>query len=368
MKHTTYILGAGCSHYAGLPLQSNFTKELLAARDFGPGPSRAMVRYLDRFVHRVFDHAKNADAKSWPELEDIFTCIDLAANTGHHLGREYPPAELRTVRRVLIARTARMLHQAYSSAKNRKTSQLAQLRHFLDAIDLADSYFVSLNWDVSLEAVLEESRKGSSISYGQGIYRARLPEGDRVIEVLKGDGDPVVEVTKMHGSVNWLYCDCCRRAFWFAASEVPDIADQLLTQEEWRQIRPNGKSKPRWSCPRCTGVELGTRIATFSYRKALDFPMFQRSWLRAEEALRRSSRWVFIGYSLPGADYEFKQLLKRVEVSKPRRPTILTVTGGRPEMAAKTRLNYEKFFGKSVKLGQTFFDDGLTKRVVSRIA
>src|SRR5258708_30699493 len=104
MNRTAYILGAGFSHYAGLPLQSDFTKELLAARDYGSGPSRAMVGYLDRFVHDVFHHAKEADAAYWPQLEDVFTCIDLAANSGHHLGPSYSPAELRTVRRVLIAR------------------------------------------------------------------------------------------------------------------------------------------------------------------------------------------------------------------------------------------------------------------------
>jgi hypothetical protein len=60
MKRTAYILGAGFSHYAGLPLQADFTKELLAARDFGSGPSRALVRYLDEFVNRVFDRSKNA--------------------------------------------------------------------------------------------------------------------------------------------------------------------------------------------------------------------------------------------------------------------------------------------------------------------
>jgi hypothetical protein len=368
MKHTAYILGAGFSHYAGLPLQAEFTKELLAARNFGPGPSRAMVKYLDKFVQRVFDHAKNADAESWPELEDIFTCIDLAANTGHHLGHVYPAAELRTVRRVLIARIMRMLHQRYSSAKHKKTRDFAKLRHFLKSVDLNDSYFVSLNWDVSLEAVLQECWKDSSISYGHGIYRASFPDASDVIEIIKESGGFRVEVTKMHGSVNWLYCDCCRRAYWFPASDVPRIADQILTEKEWSHIRPSGTSMPRRHCIRCPDVELGTRIATFSYRKALEFPMFQRSWLRAEESLRRSSRWVFIGYSLPGADYEFKQLLKRVEVSKQRRPSILAVTGGTKEMATKARLNYEKFFGQGIREGETFFADGLTREVVSRIA
>jgi hypothetical protein len=368
MDRTAYILGAGFSHYAGLPLQAEFTKELLAARDFGSGPSRAMVTYLDRFVHRVFDHSKNANAKYWPELEDIFTCIDLAANTGHHLGTLYSSAELRTVRRVLIARIMRMLHRKYSSAKKKGTSDLQLMTDFVKSVRLDRSYFISLNWDVSLEAVIEDIRGGYSISYGHGIYPARFCDDVQLIETTKMVNGPVANIIKMHGSVNWLYCDCCRRVFWFPAADVLRIADQILTDKEWKEIRPGVKPKPRRECNRCSGVALGTRIATFSYRKALEFPMFQISWLRAEEALRRSSRWVFVGYSLPGADYEFKQLLKRVELSRRNRPTILAVSGGTPEATDKTLLNYKRFFGPSIKKGQTFFVDGLTKEVTKQIA
>jgi hypothetical protein len=44
--------------------------------------------------------------------------------------------------------------------------------------------------------------------------------------------------------------------------------------------------------------------------------MFERSWLSAERLLRQAKKWVFIGYSLPAADYEFKHLLKRVQLSR----------------------------------------------------
>src|SRR5512133_1574205 len=80
-------------------------------------------------------------------------------------------------------------------------------------------------------------------------------------------------------------------------------------------MRPTKASKTYRICCYCNQVELSTRIATFSYQKALDFPMFQRSWLLAERKLRNSGRWVFIGYSLPAADFEFKHLLKRVELA-----------------------------------------------------
>ena len=77
-----FIVGAGFSSYAGLPLQSNFTESLLEARSMR-GQSRIIVDFLSKFVHAAFDHAEKAGAKWWPELEDIFTCVDMSANAGH---------------------------------------------------------------------------------------------------------------------------------------------------------------------------------------------------------------------------------------------------------------------------------------------
>jgi len=111
MIDSLYILGAGFSNNPGVPLQRHFTDALLEAATYSrPGPSRTLTWYLNAFVADVFGHTGVADA--WPELEDIFTCIDLAANTGHHLG-EYSPADLRTVRWALISRIIRMLGQHF---------------------------------------------------------------------------------------------------------------------------------------------------------------------------------------------------------------------------------------------------------------
>ena len=110
-----------------------------------------------------------------------------------------------------------------------------------------------------------------------------------------------------------------------------------------------------YKCPKCLASALGTRFATFSYRKALDFPMHERSWDSAEKLLWDAKTWVFIGYSLPAADYEFKLLLKRVQLSRPTPPDIVLITGG--SSANETVLSYKKFFRpRSGKV----FKDGLT--------
>lgn len=106
-------------------------------------------------------------------------------------------------------------------------------------------------------------------------------------------------------------------------------------------------------------------MATFSFRKALDFPMFRQSWVTAEQKLRHSGRWVFIGYSLPAADYEFKHLLKRVELARAKQPKIIVVSGGTD--SERTLRNYSGLFGRLITDGKTFFRDGLTKDTIDLI-
>jgi hypothetical protein len=362
---TAYIVGAGLSYYAGLPLQSDFTKKLLAARDFDEGPSQAMVAHLDKFVHKVFHLPTDAEPSQWPELEDIFTFIDLSANTGHHLGREYSPRDLRRMRRVLIARTIRMLQQSYKKAKRSSDQKWVQIVNFVKKLNVIDSRFISLNWDTSLESIILENHKECQLSYGKSI-RPAMFQGETEIETLPAESWPEIQLSKMHGSMNWLYCDNCRRIFWFSPTDTLKVADQIIRKDEWRKIDPEFKSKKARHCCFC-GVELGTRIATFSYRKALDFRMFQRSWERADRHLRDSERWVFIGYSLPGADFEFKYLLKRVELARTKRPEIIIVSGGTEEATSRTLKNYQGIFGSRIKDGVTFHRNGLDAVTIRQI-
>ena len=104
------VAGAGFSFNAGLPLASNFSKVLLNLNKLRlDGPSANHVRFLRGFVDKVFGEGENIPPEEWPELEDIFTLVDLSANTGHHLGRIYSASDLRVVRRAIIVRMIRMV-------------------------------------------------------------------------------------------------------------------------------------------------------------------------------------------------------------------------------------------------------------------
>lgn len=399
---TIIIVGAGFSHHAGLPLTAGFTEAMLEAREYESGPSRIMVDFLSKFIHDAFDHSVKASAKRWPDLEDIFTCVDLAANSGHHLGSTLSPGDLRTVRRAMLSRIIRMLDHKYESGRKKKGMEWRRLDDFFGCIDSRSVGFISMNWDTVIERKLQLNRPELLIDYGCDALPAGIPEPPnpddflhskraflkerkkrQIIEVplapTEQQGEKTV-VAKIHGSINWLYCDNCRRLFWFHPDQCKRIADQLLKEDDLRRIGmllgrkktyvdttiKNLGERTQVKCP-CAGiVPLGTRIATFSYRKALDFPMFQKSWFAAEELLRSARKWVFIGYSLPAADFEFKYLLKRIQLSRTTQPEFVVVSGGNPRDIRRTYDNYRKFFGRSIRK-PGFFSSGLTQDAVTAI-
>jgi hypothetical protein len=343
-----FITGAGLSSNAGLPLQRKFATALLKAHSFAKrGPSKLIVSFLCEFVTNVFGLRDATNADNWPELEDLFTVIDLSANTGHHLGRKYTPSKLRTVRRALIVRIIRMLSQHYGKARRRRGEDWRLLESFFSSLDLSRVGFVSLNWDTVIEQQILGNEPDVTFDYGCDARPAALDEEGELVKLREPrPGAVLVPLLKLHGSTNWLYCDNCRRLYWFRPAQEVKVSDQLLHSRDWRYIDPDRKHRlGKCKCFFCK-ADLGTRLATFSYTKALDFPMFQRSWFSAENLLMHAKNWIFFGYSLPPADYEFKYLLKRCQLARNDRPQIMVVTAG--DAAQTTISRYRQFFGQDV--------------------
>jgi NAD-dependent SIR2 family protein deacetylase len=367
---TVFIVGAGFSFYAGLPLTTEFTEALLDLKLKGDKRSEELVQFLRKFVGRTFNHDESAAAKYWPSLEDLFTCIDISANSGHHLGSKYAPQALRTARRALIVRTIRMLRERYSKARMDKDARWAELEDVFETVDVDNSAFISMNWDTVIEEGLARTRGITSIDYGCDPIAVKFVASAVKPRIVSGRK---VRVGKLHGSINWLYCDNCRAVFWFEPKQCLKIAGQLFSPGDWSIVaggaRTGGRTSVYRACPECGAAGLGTRLVTFSYRKALDFPMFQKGWLFAEKLLHDADNWIFIGYSLPPADYEFKYLLKRVELSRREPPRIVVISGGADEAVVDaTYHNYQSFFGRQIKrkkARRSFFGYGLSGEAVT---
>lgn len=322
------IVGAGFSVPAGISSANQLARRFLTT-PVEPGPvDDAITEALTNFWSEVF----GADGDTQPTLEEHFTALDLAANTGHQLGRHYPPRKLRAIRRLSIHRTFQVLDRRY-----RHSPAIATLLKKLSKADRRLA-IVSLNWDIVAEKHL--GFLGAQYKYD--------------IDVRDTDGNTIergpIRLYKMHGSSNWLYCDSCRQLYTPLTSGKgalnlnaylePHDFQALGFIEAADEVRSMTRN-PR-KCAWC-GNRLAGRLATFSYRKSFSINQFQTIWDRAYSALIRADRWLFVGYSMPEADFEFKHLLKASQLARPKLSDLSVHVVLKDDLGAANR--YERYFG-----------------------
>jgi hypothetical protein len=301
----TTILGAGFSCEAGLPDTENIAASFLQEQDgnFPPEIDQEISHQLTEFWKYVFGYSGGGQP---PSLEDHFTVLDLAANTGRNLGPQYPPKKLRAIRRLSIHRIFQILDRRYRGSE--AISKL--LRTLYEGAELS---IVSTNWDVVVEKHLREM--GVPFSYELAV---------ETLEPVSAPSRTGIPFLRLHGAANWIYCDSCRRLYVGQSGDGKTALHGriYLEKSDFDELCPSNRDvaeafstmpEPE-PCRHCAN-RLGARIATFSYRKEVSIPQFQAVWQRAFSVLRDSMEWVFIGYSLPEADFEFRHLLKAAEKS-----------------------------------------------------
>ncbi len=155
--NTVYILGAGFSCYAALPTQQEIVRQLFNHQELSGPPdiNEILTAIIRDFLASVFQ-IRSLDEHA-PTLEDIYTCIDLSAQTGHFLGQAYTPKKLQAIRQLLTHRIFQILEKRYQPSP--AISQL--LEHVLQK---ENSAFISLNWDMVLEKHLAHSAAAPTIN------------------------------------------------------------------------------------------------------------------------------------------------------------------------------------------------------------
>lgn len=323
------ILGAGFSRNSGIPTQAQIPEQLVRYKEKN-AMDTAVTNILRQYMKDIFGYEGGMD---YPGLDDMFTCIDISTNSGHHLGMAYSPLHLRAIRRMLVYRVFSILDDMYTpSDEVEKLLKVMTQRY--SHVD-----FVVLNWDMVLERYLRSLIPEMGIHYGnEGI-----PWQERSLEYVNRTG-----IFKIHGSSNWLYCDNCRTLFFDTEHEIPSI-NKAGFQELDFVLFPELKRgrhdiKAAYPCRMCRNP-ISSHIATFSYRKSFRANSFDSVWRGAEDTLVSADQWIFIGYSLPDADYEFKHLLKIAQLKlrhlHPKGPEIDVVLLNADKAVAK----YRQFFG-----------------------
>lgn len=344
-KKVVFILGAGFSKCAGVPIQAEFSP-LLTDAAFDTPFDVEVSNIIKAFLQNVFSWKEGREI---PSLEDVFTFLDISVHQDHFLGCAYTPPMLKALRKILIYRIFQILDNEF-----RICPEINQLLDFYKHNDCA---YLVMNWDIVLEKHLLDLHPSVYVNYITPSYDWNSQRS--------GNPGHGTKICKMHGSSNWMYCRNCKAIFYQIDQKLSLHKKVGLQKEDFRLFnkafadeyfkeagRPTADDN---HCQVCHNV-LSSHIATFSYRKSLRTAAYSAIWHEAEKLLADADKWVFIGYSLPEADFELKHLIKSAELRKPEAGTKEIKAVLFQDEYARDKFN--RFFGQEKV---EVFDNGLTE-------
>lgn len=281
---TIFILGAGFSAPARVPTQGALLGKVL---------NQNVNDKLTDFIQRVFglDHDQASDLA----LEDVYTAIHKAVARNQAI-KGYNSESLKRLEILLTQRISHAINVEVDPELE-ATSYLAQFIRYLQGGARTNSFgVVSLNWDILLDRRLGVTGHGNERTYiDYGTHCTGIGnDDDRVKPALlaKNDQDPVVPLLKLHGSLNWLVCPQCERLYvnWNRKIALEEHPCRACGQDE---------------------IQLQPSIILPTFQKALDSFHFQHIWNQAARELSRATKLVFLGYSFPLADFDFRALVTK---------------------------------------------------------
>jgi len=200
---------------------------------------------------------------------------------------------------------------------------------------------LSTNWDILLDNSLksyigERYVEEGVVDYCCYISSYRIDD-DSVKPGLEkvGAGGFNVKLLKLHGSLNWLQCPRCSRVYVDFGRKI--AIDHFRNPTPCRHCKKNFRSTDR-------SMNLVSNLIMPTFLKNLSNPQYKLIWHNAGIELSEADRLVFVGYSLPQADFEMRQLLARM-VRGDASIEVVDFGDERDQKIIELKQRYSVFFG-----------------------
>lgn len=307
-RDVVFVLGAGASHPDGVPLQRHILPMIIKDKNGEIGKSEIGKQVLE-FIGENFSYSIKDNI--YPNLEAVFGFLDYFIQQDESLNAKYTNVKLREIKEFLI----KLIHYVV----NLETEKPSKYYHlFWESVQKYNSNIsiITLNYDTLLEHSFDFLfKKFGYIDYC--FHFMNFDENQRderftkwvnpkqPINVEEGTQPVPIKILKIHGSLNWKYCNCCNQT--------------LLTHWDRKIDLKKGKflgytypdnEEYEFSCP-LDGTEFQTVIMPPSYVKSLNHPVITQLLSEASREIRATKKIVFIGYSLSDADVHVKALFKK---------------------------------------------------------
>ena len=350
-EKTVYFLGAGFSCDAGGPIQNGILKNIFSdgfAEKFKE--NKDITTALEKFNDFIAEGLLiSLDKKMDLALEDVFTPLDRCINDNKSF-KEYSVNDILQMREQFHLLMAASIHYGVDLKEQKDKRYIDKFAKYVDSIaykriaEKKDKISViTTNWDILLDnrikqAVETRNNENNFLSVVDYCCYMSSLENDESIKpglLALGNGGYNVKYLKLHGSMNWLHCPMCQRMYIKFGEKI------MFNEAYCKHCKKNHKLEDIES------VKLKSNLLLPTFLKDLSNIQIQLVWQNAAIELSEASKIVFIGYSLPAADFEVRQLLSRT-VRKDAKIEVVLYPGDKNENGSDAENRYRTFFGKRI--------------------
>ncbi len=345
---TVLIFGAGATKACGGPLTNEilpraYELQVIIERE---GFLSNLADFLLENFHLPDQGVRTLE--SYPPLPLLIGLLDIAISRKHSLGPGWNADDIQRIRQSLdYAIFAVIEHDLLMLANNYYHTLLERLF----AATQKPPTIVSLNYDIiadnTLMALAERCGPFGFPDYGCDIATETYQKENKFGKLYK-----------LHGSLNWLYCPACQRldiGTTESGRRTIKMLDQLYQEEITLDEKSGGGDlHRRYSCHGSACRDCGTDVIPVmispTHLKDYRNPHISQVWYLADRALRKASRVIIAGYSMPWDDVDVIYLFKRSLGDLPA--SAITVVewdpARRPAREHPVGQNYVKIFGDGI--------------------
>lgn len=286
---TVFILGAGASKPAGLPIMSDFLERARHIQRNNRGSSE--IESFNHVFQAIDGKARSLHSKILLEkrenIETWFGLIDMGLMIGK-FGKQ-TREEIERLREDFITMISKTIELSGKFSPNALPSPYGEFAQVLldKTFSGLEFSFITFNYDV----LLEFSLAGAGIKYNYCLNNSDNQQKSFAF-------------IKLHGSINWGICPECHEIIPIA----PQITSKNTGKDQYRILQSGSILNTKNHCGKPLNpipflVPPTWNKANINQNKILNL------WEKAAIALSQAEKIIVIGYSMPETDIFFKYLI-----------------------------------------------------------
>jgi len=356
-RDVLFIFGAGASIAEGAPLQKDILKLIYESSDDALVNSEAAIEVRE-FISQNFDITEN----NYPSLESVFGYLDYFINKNECLGQQYNTNKIVSIKESLL----KLIHHIIAMPKSSRESAYRSFWELVYSVNKNVSV-ITMNYDTLLDESFDFIySKGGYLDYSIELMNYHhyhdisafdwWDNPRKPVQVFNEEGPFSIKLIKVHGSLNWKYCNCCNQVLLTAWDTKIDLKTMGFKGVIGACCDQPEEIVFDLKCP-LDGNDFQTFIVPPSHIKDLSHPAINKLLDEAAIEIRKAKKIVFVGYSFPEADVHIKALFKKNMHDN------VSVHVVDPYMNNSIRSNY-----KSISNSVSFFDKGFSDYIGENLA